>query len=329
MADKAQVLTEFFRKVESDEKILRSKFPQISGILAAGSVPAAVLQNYMIARDDVQSRMAFSRDLMRQYADPKTGQSTPDPIPLPAFGVRTQGLQGSLGDALDDLRKLAPSTLVRGRDVVVNAPSVPATQANAGDQLGNPLIIIAVIGATLIVTSIVASFIIDAANEKQVKLAEQAVELEKQKNFARIWDTAQALIAQCVGNNPTSDVIAKCWDTVAQRFPEIVKAIPDHKFSSGQGMGFFQKLGMVAVAGGVVVGGIWAYRRWGRRRGGASEGGGELEEQPTRRAPGSGKGKSKSHGGWMNGAAVPMARPDAPKRGYGTPPARASARARK
>jgi hypothetical protein len=291
-------------------------------------VPAAVLQNYMIAREDVQQRMVFTRDLMRKYADPRTGAHTADPIALPAFGVRSSNLNGSggFGDALSALRQLAPSTLVSTKDVVVSVPPVP----ESGDNLGNPLgvvALIATIGATIAVTGFVAIYIIDAVNEHEVKLAEQAVELEKQTNFARVWDTAQALVAKCIGQNPTPDVIAKCWENVAERFPAIVAAIPEHKFSSGQGMGFFGKLGLAAAAVGTVFVGIWAYRRWGKRNA-PSGGGGDFDVvEPTRRRSRSRSQTARS--GWMNGAEVlPMARPEAPERGYGAPAPRTRKRAR-
>lgn len=317
MADNTQLWTQFFQKVQSDEAILRARFPQIAAIGQGASVPAAVLQNYEIARQDVQQRMAFTRDLLRQYSDPKTGDSTPDPNWLPALGFSPTGLSGggmTLADALDELKALPPMQLVSGRQIVISAPPPSSvTQVDAGDQLGNPIVVLAVIGALIVVTGITAKFIIDAANEKQVKLAQEAVQLARQKNFARIWDTAQGLLTQCVGPNPTPDLIASCWQTVAQRFPDIAKSIPDDT-ASGAGMGFFGKLTLAAAGVGVVVAGVWAYRKWGKR------GGGGNEEAMVHHAS---RGRAASaHGTWMNGADLPMTRPEAPQKGYGFPPAR-------
>ena len=268
-ADNTDLMVRFFQKTHDDERLLRSRHPQISVMLqSGGNMPVAVLQNYMIARNECQERIGFTSNLMRQHADPALGTTTPAPddprLQLPLFAsvppVAAPGLGGIASVA--DLMALAPTTMVSAKDIaivstggmVLSPGQAPAPSGALG--LAPLIAVIVVAGIYIGGKAIVA--IVKALTQEDVKLAEQKVELSRQANFAKVWDTAAGLVAQCVGVSPTPDRISKCWEDVSKRFPAIVKAIPEHKFSTG-GFGFLSTIGLLVAIGATVLVGFWGY----------------------------------------------------------------------
>ena len=168
MADKQTIFIEFFQKTARDEKLLKRAHPQIyASLQAGGNMPTAILYNYMQVRDECQERIGFTADLMRRYADPTLGTSTPPPdhplLQLPWFkiqGTQGSGLAGAL--RLEDL----PRT-VSLKDVIVGvgggletAESTPPAAGSLGFAIG-AFTVVAII-AVLYMTGRVVEAILDA-----------------------------------------------------------------------------------------------------------------------------------------------------------------------
>jgi hypothetical protein len=244
--------TEFLVKTQRDELLLRMRHPQIAAVIRLGGVPPAVLQNYVIARDELEARIKFVVGLYTKYA-PEGSKPTTAPVPLPTFEPKSQGLQGFGGIGL-----------VTSQDVRVISVKAPSMELPVPAGLGNPnLMLWGIVIAGTLLAGVVTHFVINALNETEAKLAHEAVEYKKQENFARVWDTATKVLSQCIGTNPTPDRVLRCWADVADRFPDIVAVIPEHKpapYGTGTG-GFLKTVGIIAVVGVLGIIGLKVYQR--------------------------------------------------------------------
>lgn len=268
MDKNTDLMNRFFQKTHDDERLLTTRHPQIVAMLQlAGAIPPQVLDNYNIARNECQERIGFTSMLMRQYADPMMGSTTPAPdnpsVQLPLFVPK----DGSSSFVPKGGGLAGTMAMVSAKDVVIVGRGGmvldPGQQPAPSGALGLPFLVpVAYVIGGIIVTAIAAYYIGKGAGENEVKLAEQKVELVRQANFAKVWDSTNNLVVQCIGVNPTPDRIKKCWEDITTRFPAIINAIPDHKMSAtGGGMGVFGTIGIIVAIGATVAGGIWIYGR--------------------------------------------------------------------
>jgi hypothetical protein len=260
----AKTLNDFFVKTAADEAVLRSQYPQVEAVLKQYGVPALVLKRYMEARSELQSRVDFSIDLYRKYADPATGTTTQDPLPLPGFD-HPSGVAA--------LMALPDAQIVTADQVLADRSGYALLQTTGDDQnvagLGFPVVLVAalpwiikgiVVCGVLLVGGLSAKMIIDSVTGNEARVAFQANQLAVQQNYANVWDVATQVLYKCIGASPTSDKVVACWDDIAKRFPDLVKSIPTP--SPPSSFGFFGKLLLLAGAGAAVVGGVWFFRRY-------------------------------------------------------------------
>lgn len=243
--------TEFLAKTQRDELLLRMRHPQIATVIAMGGVPSAVLQNYISARDELEERIKFTVGLYQKYA-PVEAKPDKAPVPLPTFELKGQALQG-----------FGATGLITAQDVRVISVKAPSPELPVPAGFGDPLTIMTwgvVIAGVLIAGGLAMRVVINSFNERDAKLAHEAVENQKQENFARVWDTGTKLLSQCIGVNPTADLVTRCWADVASRFPDIIKTIPEHKPPPYVSGGFLKTVGIIVVVGVIGVVGLKVYR---------------------------------------------------------------------